>query len=118
MRSAGSMMRAVALLLATLLPGTAAFVAPSTLPRSSSVSAVRSAPLTMGPAKDGPFTPAVKLARLVLGDQRLLKLRGKAISYHSQFINQFCADYGVPKRTNQALIKKAKVVGSDLGFLS
>ena len=48
----------------------------------------------------------------------LLKLRGKAISYHSQFINEFCADYGVPKRINQGLIKKAKVVGSDLGFLS
>ena len=98
----------------------------------------------MGAAKDGPFTPAVRVARLILGDQQLLKLRGKAISCarrapppvaqahaltrptappspradHSQFINEFCADYGVPKKVNQALIKKAKVVGSDLGFLS
>ena len=72
----------------------------------------------MGPAKDGPFTPAVRAARLVLGDQLLLKLRGKAISYHSQYINEFCAEYGVSKKTNQALIKKAKIVGSDLGFLS
>ena len=37
---------------------------------------------------------------------------------HSQFINEFCQDYGVPKKVNQALIKKAKIVGSDLGFLS
>lgn len=29
-----------------------------------------------------------------------------------------CVADGVPKKTNQALIKKAKVVGSDLGFLS
>ena len=37
---------------------------------------------------------------------------------HSQFINEFCQDYGVPKKVKQALIKKAKIVGSDLGFLS
>ena len=37
---------------------------------------------------------------------------------HSQAINEFCADFGVPKKVNQALIKKAKIVGSDLGFLS
>jgi hypothetical protein len=78
----------------------------------------RSTAVTMGPAKDGPFTPAVRAARLVLGDQQLLKLRGKLISYHSQAINQFCDEYGVPKKINQGLIKKAKIVGSDLGFLS
>ena len=33
-------------------------------------------------------------------------------------INEFCAEYGVPKKINQGLIKKAKAVGSDLGFLS
>ena len=74
--------------------------------------------MTMGPAKDGPFTPAVRAARLILGDKNLMKLRGKAISYHSQFINGFCTDYGVPKKLNQGLIKKAKIVGSELGFLS
>ena len=37
---------------------------------------------------------------------------------HSQIINEFCADFGVPKKVNQGLIKKAKAVGSDLGFLS
>merc|ERR1719231_1939904 len=77
-----------------------------------------SSPVVMGAAKDGPFTPAVRAARLILGDKLLSKVRGKAIGYHSQYINSFCEEYGVPKKTNQALIKKAKVVGSDLGFLS
>merc|ERR1719421_284483 len=79
----------------------------------ASRSTARSCTTTMGPAKDGPFTPAVRAARLVLGDQTLLKLRGKAIGYHSQIINQFCADYGVPKKLNQGMIKKAKIVGAD-----
>jgi len=80
--------------------------------------APRAASTTMGPAKDGPFTPIVLAAKVVLGEPTLLKLRGKAISIHSQEINKFCAEFGVAKKTNQALIKKAKVVGSDLGFLS
>merc|ERR1719326_256886 len=104
----------LAISLALLAPA-ACFVA-TPMPRAAAVA--RSPAATMGPAKDGPFTPAVRLARLVLGDQTLLKLRGKAISYHSQYINEFCAEYGVPKKINQGLIKKAKAVGSDLGFLS
>ena len=72
----------------------------------------------MGAAKDGPFTPIVRAARLVLGDKNLSKLRGKGIALHSQQINGFCDEYGVPKKINQGLIKKAKGVGSDLGFLS
>ena len=113
--------------------------------------AARSTSLRMGPAKDGPFTPLVLLAKVVLGEPRLLKLRGKAISYHSQAIKEFCADCephafipcvrhdevaacphlaerfgptcaytadGVKSKMSQGLIKKAKAVGSDLGFLS
>jgi len=114
--AAPEMHKAVFLLLALLATAARAFVAPSPLARSTAPTA-RSA-VTMGAAKDGPFTPAVKLARVVLGDQNLMKLRGKAISYHSQYINQFCDEFGVPKKMNQALIKKAKIVGSDLGFLS
>lgn len=72
----------------------------------------------MGPAKDGPFTPLVLAAKVVLGNQRLLKYRGKVISYHSQYIKEFCVEYGVPSKMSQGLIKKAKKVGSDLGFLS
>merc|ERR1719326_1095558 len=85
---------------------------------ASAPAATRAAAVTMGAAVEGPFSPAVRFAKLVLGETELKKLRGKAISYHSQFINDFCVEYGVPKKMNQALIKKAKVVGSDLGFLS
>jgi len=93
----------------------AGFTAPT---RPSTTPAARVAGVTMGPAKDGPFTPIVRGARLVLGDKTLSKLRGKGIALHSQAINGFCDEYGVPKKLNQALIKKAKIVGSDLGFLS
>ena len=164
------------------------------VPAVRPAAAARAVPATMGAAKDGPFTPAVQFARVVLGDKQLLKLRGKAISCasdaiepepcargdctdsvcarprvikrgelrplparselalvravcpslmrsraslripafrlahhkalpnsradHSQYINEFCEDFGVPKKINQGLIKKAKIVGSDLGFLS
>ena len=87
-------MRSVLLCIALLVAAAQAFVAPP-LARPASCAA-RSAVVTMGPAKDGPFTPAVKLARVVLGDQQLLKLRGKAIAYHSQFINDFCSDCASP----------------------
>merc|ERR1719454_1439948 len=106
------------LVFAVLAPA-AAFVAVPVPPRAAAAAPLsRVAGATMGPAKDGPFTPAVRAARLILGDQLLLKVRGKAISYHSQYINQFCGEFGVPKKINQGLIKKAKIVGSDLGFLS
>lgn len=35
-----------------------------------------------------------------------------------RIIGEFCDDFGVPKQMKAALIKKAKFVGSDLGFLS
>merc|ERR1719231_135251 len=95
----------------------AGFVA-APVPRAAAASLARAPAAAMGPAKDGPFTPLVRLGRLVLGDQLLLKVRGKAISYHSQYINEFCGEFGVPKKINQGLIKKAKIVGADLGFLS
>eukprot|EP00325_Prymnesiales_sp_UTEX-LB-985_P002363 CAMPEP_0174715234 /NCGR_PEP_ID=MMETSP1094-20130205/20876_1 /TAXON_ID=156173 /ORGANISM="Chrysochromulina brevifilum, Strain UTEX LB 985" /LENGTH=113 /DNA_ID=CAMNT_0015914769 /DNA_START=25 /DNA_END=366 /DNA_ORIENTATION=- len=82
------------------------------------ISSASRAAVTMGPAKDGPFTPIVLAAKVVLGEPTLLKLRGKGIAYHSQYINEFCSEFGVPKKVNQGLIKKAKAVGSDLGFLS
>ena len=69
-------------------------------------------------APDGPFTPVVKLGKLVLGDQLLNKVRGKAITIHSQLITEFCQDYGVQPKTRGGLIKKAKNVGAALGFLS
>ena len=105
------------LVLAAVMAPTTALVVNAPV-RAASIPATRAAAVTMGPAKEGPFSPAVRFAKLVLGEPTLLKVRGKAISYHSQYINEFCADFGVPKKMNQALIKKAKVVGSDLGFLS
>jgi hypothetical protein len=69
-------------------------------------------------AKDGPFTPLVIAGKVVLGEKLLNKVRGKAISYHSQFISEFCYDYGVPNKMRGALIKKAKTTGDTLGFLS
>ena len=54
----------------------------------------------------------------VLGDQLLNKVRGKAITIHSQLITEFCQDYGVQPKTRGGLIKKAKNTGDKLGFLS
>ena len=45
-------------------------------------------------AKFGIFSPAVYVAKLVLGDKKLEKLRGKAISLHSQAITEWCLLYG------------------------
>merc|ERR1719224_2642 len=108
-------MRSCFFLLVAFLSAASAFVAQA--PLRAAVEP-RAAVTTMGAAKDGPFTPAVLAAKVVLGEKTLGKVRGKAIAYHSQEINKFCEEYGVPKKLNQALIKKAKVVGSDLGFLS
>ena len=57
-----------------------------------SATASRAAVTTMGAAKDGPFTPIVLAAKVVLGENLLQKLRGKGIALHSQEINKFCAE--------------------------
>jgi hypothetical protein len=41
-------------------------------------------------AKFGIFSPAVYGAKIVLGQDKLNKIRGKAISLHSQYIGEFC----------------------------
>jgi hypothetical protein len=41
-------------------------------------------------AKFGVFSPAVYGAKIVLGAEKLNKIRGKAISLHSQYIGEFC----------------------------
>ena len=67
-------------------------------------------------AKFGVFSPAVYGAKIVLGEDKLNKIRGKAISLHSQYIGDFCTWAGAyPLRTR--LIKKAKTNGDILGFL-
>jgi len=75
-------------------------------------------PLMGNDAPDGPFTPVVLAGKVVLGEKLLNKVRGKAIGFHSQFITEFCLDYGVPTQMRGALIKKAKTTGGLLGFLS
>lgn len=67
-------------------------------------------------AKFGVFSPAVYGAKLVLGTDKLNKIRGKAISLHSQYIGEFCEWIGAYHLRTQ-LIKKAKTNGDILGFL-
>ena len=68
-------------------------------------------------ASFGVFSPAVYAGRIVLGDKRLEKLRGKGISYHSQAITEFCKFVGAPIKMKGNLIRKAKDNGDLLGFL-
>lgn len=67
-------------------------------------------------AKFGIFSPAVYAAKIVLGDQKLKQVRGKAISLHSQAIGDFCGWVGA-QHLRVATIKLAKVNGDTLGFL-
>ena len=80
--------RNLLLQLLVLVAPAAGFVATSPL---RAISPPRAA-ASMGPAKDGPFTPIVLAAKVVLGEQNLLKLRGKGIALHSQEINKFCEE--------------------------
>ena len=80
-------------------------------PKSSSSS------LYMGSsAKFGIFSPAVYAAKVVLGQDKLNKIRGKAISLHSEAIGDFCLWAGA-YHLRTKLIKKAKTNGDTLGFL-
>lgn len=66
-------------------------------PRASTAAAITArartgkTSLQMGSmAKFGIFSPAVYGAKIVLGQDKLNKIRGKAISLHSQYIGEFC----------------------------
>ncbi len=67
-------------------------------------------------SKFGIFSPAVYVAKAVLGEQKLNKLRGKAIALHSQAITEWCLQFGA-YNLRLKLIKKAKKNGDELGFL-
>lgn len=67
-------------------------------------------------AKFGVFSPAVYGAKAALGTDKLNKLRGKAISLHSQAIGEFC-DWAGAGHLRTKIIKKAKTNGDILGFL-
>lgn len=67
----------------------------------------------------GPFAPLVVQARNVIGKKQFNKLRGKAISLHSQVIKDFTQKYlGASTQQAQALIRTAKQNGERLGFLA
>ena len=88
-------------------------------PRAASVAPARTgaSSLYMGSmAKFGVFSPAVYAAKVALGTDRLNKVRGKAISLHSQYIGQFC-EWAGAYHLRTKLIKKAKTNGDILGFL-
>ena len=67
-------------------------------------------------AKFGVFSPAVYVAKVALGTDKLNKIRGKAISLHSQYIGEFC-EWAGAYHLRTKLIKKAKTNGDILGFL-
>lgn len=67
-------------------------------------------------SKFGIFSPAVYAAKAVLGEQKLNKIRGKAIALHSQAITEWCLQFGA-YNLRLKLIKKAKKNGDELGFL-
>jgi len=67
-------------------------------------------------SKFGIFSPAVIVAKTVLGEGKLNKIRGKAIPLHSQAITEWCLQYGA-YNLRLKLIKKAKKNGDELGFL-
>lgn len=77
-----------------------------------------SIPMMGNNAPDGPFTPIVLAGKVVLGEKLFNKVRGKAITFHAQFITEFCEEFGVPREVRGALVKKAKTTGGILGFLS
>ena len=68
-------------------------------------------------AKFGVFSPAVIVAKTLIGETKFNKIRGKVISLHSQIITDFCLNYGA-YNLRLKLIKKAKKNGDILGFLS
>jgi hypothetical protein len=67
-------------------------------------------------AKFGIFSPAVYGAKIVLGQDKLNKLRGKGISLHSQAIGKFC-EWSGAYHLRTKLVKLAKTNGDVLGFL-
>ena len=88
-------------------------------PARAPAAARATAPAMMGNnAPEGPFTPIVRAGKVVIGEKTFNKIRGKAISFHSQFITEFCDDFGLPKEMRGLLVKKAKNTGGVLGFLN
>eukprot|EP01026_Neomeris_dumetosa_P046834 TRINITY_DN40007_c0_g1_i1.p2 TRINITY_DN40007_c0_g1~~TRINITY_DN40007_c0_g1_i1.p2 ORF type:complete len:125 (-),score=2.53 TRINITY_DN40007_c0_g1_i1:293-667(-) len=69
-------------------------------------------------ATTGPFAPIVRITRQIVGQKEFNKLRGKAISLHSQVIKDFCGQIGAGPKQAQQVIRLAKKNGEKLGFLA
>jgi hypothetical protein len=69
-------------------------------------------------ATGGPFAPAVTVVRNALGAKEFNKVRGQAISLHSQAIKAFCQQLGVDMKQVQGVVRLAKKNGEWLGFLA
>lgn len=63
------------------------------------------------------FAPIVKFTAGLLGQKKFNTIRGKAISTHTQVINDFCKYVGAEQKMRQGLIRLAKTNGKRLGFI-
>mmetsp|Transcript_53509 Transcript_53509/g.116882 ORF Transcript_53509/g.116882 Transcript_53509/m.116882 type:complete len:144 (+) Transcript_53509:122-553(+) len=90
------------------------------MPAGISSGAPRRATTTMMGNKGagGPFAPLVVVTRNIVGEKDFNKLRGKAISLHSQVIKDFGKLLGVDNKQVQGVIRLAKKNGEKLGFLA
>ena len=69
------------------------------------------------PPPGGIFAPNVKFTAGLLGQKKFNTIRGKAISTHSQVINDFCKYVGAEQKMRQGLFRLAKTNGKKLGFI-
>ena len=69
------------------------------------------------PPAAGVFAPIVKFTAGLVGQKKFNTIRGKAISTHSQAINEFCKYVGAEQKLRQGLIRLAKTNGKKLGFV-
>lgn len=69
-------------------------------------------------ATGGPFAPLVVVVRNAIGEKEFNKLRGQAISAHSQIIKEFGKTAGVDNKQVQGVVRLAKKNGEFLGFLA
>jgi hypothetical protein len=63
------------------------------------------------------FAPIVRVTKGIVGIKKFNKIRGIAISIHSQFITEFCKYVGASQKIRQGLIRVAKSNGHKLGFI-
>lgn len=64
------------------------------------------------------FAPIVVLTRNTVGKPKFMKLRGKAIAWHSQAITKFCTQVGIERTRRQNWIRLARDNGKRLGLLA